>query len=79
MSEVKQHEASVSERFQRAHTYHTDLNENIIREVDALSDRVDRIESVLDQLRGAKNLLYFVGIGNLLILVTILYDTFIVH
>ena len=77
MAAIKDHEEEVRGRFSRAHDYHNDLNNDIIKEVDSLAERVDRIESILDQLRGARNLLYFVVGTNLLMFSGFLYTIFV--
>lgn len=77
MSALKDHQSETEGRFTRAHDYHNDLNDNLIGEIGDIRDRVDRIEAVLDQLRGAKNLLLFAVGTNLIAVVAFAYTIFI--
>lgn len=76
MTAVKEHEEEVRGRFERAHGYHKGENDSIKKDLDDLCGRVDNIESILDQLRGARNLLYFVVGTNLLMFSGFLYSIF---
>lgn len=54
--------AELNTRFERGHEFWTASHQG-------LADRVDRVESVLDQQRGARNLVYALIGSNLLLVV----------
>lgn len=55
---IRRLEASVQERFDRAHKYYSDAVADQMRVIGEVDERLDRVESVLDQMRGARNLIY---------------------
>jgi len=72
-------DGSTKERFQSAHVFHTSLNSDMLSRIDRLEIRVDGIESVIDQVRGARNLVYALMGTNVLLaavgLLTLLHFT----
>lgn len=65
------HEASVKERLDKAHVYHTELATTQTAAITGLDGRLDAVESVLDQQRGARNLVYaLIGTNALLAVAT---------
>lgn len=63
------HEANVKERLDKAHVYHTELAATQTQAISNLDTRVDAVESVLDQQRGARNLVYALIGTNVLLAV----------
>ena len=75
------HEATVKERLDKAHVYHTELASTQTQAITGLDARVDNVESVLDQQRGARNLVYaLIGTNALLAIATgVLIIDFFLH
>jgi hypothetical protein len=64
-------EKGVNERLDKAHLYHTSMAETQNGSIKGLDTRVDAVESVLDQQRGARNLVYaLIGTNALLAIAT---------
>ena len=62
-------EASVRERLDKAHLYHTDLATTQTGAIASLAERVRSVEDVINQQRGARNLVYALIGTNLLLAV----------
>jgi hypothetical protein len=62
-------ERETAERFDRAHSFYLTAHGNLATEVAKLGERVDKVESVLDQQRGARNLVYALIGSNILLAV----------
>ena len=68
---LRLHQAEVRERLDKAHVYHTELAATQSAAITGLDTRVDAVESVLDQQRGARNLVYaLIGTNALLAIAT---------
>jgi len=64
---LKDLDRQTAERLRSAHGFHTDLNHDMLTKINGLEGRVDRLESVIDQLRGARNLVYALMGTNVLL------------
>ena len=62
-------ESQFYDSLQKAHQYHTDLANSQTESIGGLLARVDAVESVLDQQRGARNLVYGLIGSNILLAV----------
>jgi hypothetical protein len=51
-------EDSIRKTLDRAHNFHVDLSDDQNKVIDDIDKRLDTVESVLDQQRGARNLVY---------------------
>lgn len=65
-------EDSIRHTLERAHTFHHDLAVEQGRSIEDLVKRIDAVESVLDQQRGARSLAYFLMGTNVLLAVSVI-------
>jgi hypothetical protein len=74
-------EHTIHERLEKAHRYHTQLADGQNMAIRSVADRVDAVESILDQQRGARNLVYaLIGTNAILAIATgILIVDFFLH
>lgn len=92
MSALKDHEAAMQASLTRAHGHATKRMDGIEAKSDSMavrelkksedahtgfSSRIDEIESVLDQLRGAKNAIYALIGTNVFVVAITIYTVFI--
>jgi hypothetical protein len=69
--ELERVENETNHKLDRAHDFYSSAHYDLARVVDRLGERIDQVESVLDQQRGARNLVYgLIGTNILLAVMT---------